>query len=53
MDETFGLKVDWILPDNFWKRDPRTEEKAAGIQGWFTWGANITPTPWEFKGKVL
>ena len=51
MDETFGLKVDWILPDNFWKRDPRTEEKAAGIQGWFTWGANITPTPWEFKGK--
>ena len=51
MYETFGLKVDWILPDNFWKRDPRTEEKAAGIQGWFTWGANITPTPWEFKGK--
>ena len=51
MDETFGLKVDWILPDNFWKRDPRTEDKAAGIQGWFTWGANITPTPWEFKGK--
>ncbi|WP_455497225.1 DUF5010 domain-containing protein [Coprobacter sp.] len=51
MDETFGLKVDWILPDNFWKRDPRTFEKSAGIQGWFTWGSNITPTPWEHKGK--
>lgn len=22
MDETFGLKVDWILPDNFWSGSP-------------------------------
>ena len=47
----FGEDVRFILSNTFWKRDPRTEAFAGGVQGWFSWGGPGITDIEELHGK--
>lgn len=42
LESTFGITPSFILDSSFLTRDPRVSILCGGLQGWFSWGKNIT-----------
>ncbi|MBR6310616.1 MAG: DUF5010 domain-containing protein [Paludibacteraceae bacterium] len=49
LNASFGYSVEWIVPDNFFSKDSRVRDYAAGQQAWFVWGGSTTSMV-EHKG---